>query len=401
MGRGALFQMVTLGYEDVHLIGNPQITFWKHVYKKHTHFAIEHISQEAHWNYPNAEYTISRNADLIHKCYLRIIVPPLIQPENGDADENYISYINKFGHAFIESVTLKIGGKVIDTQTGEFIDIWNELTLGAAKQDVYSTMIGSYEENIELKKQYTSRVYYIPLLFFFCNHPGSALPLVALGNHVVEINFKFKQFDDLIQLGSSVTHYADDQNTHFIIDLFVDYIYLDNDERLLMAQTMHEMLITQVKKIDHTMNNDESTRIPLSLFSHPVKEIIWVAKEVDEYDKPLKLLKYHTHDEIMQHATLVLDDEIRINRESAYYRYIQPFQHHTRIPNDYIYVYSFSLKPENESQPSGTCNFSRLQYPYLKVINKNTLNKRIQYTIYALNWNILHIQGGQAGVVFR
>ena len=410
---GALLQLVSLGQQDVFLSGNPQITFWKVVYRRHTNFAIETVAQVESGSYPNLNYTISRSGDLIHKCYLKVTVPEL----NGE-----LSYVNKFGHALIESVSLKIGGVNVDTHTGEFLDIWNELTISAEKQEGYAKMIGSFETEMEITDHRTARSYYIPLQFFFCQHPGLALPLVALQYHEVQINFKLRGFDDMLcnPNGSNAINISETQDNTFRVELFVDYVYLDADERRRMAQSTHEMLITQLKVVRHTVigsgdSNESSDRINLRNLSHPVKELIWVAKNTELNAQPKRYFTYYRENfendddddddvevapvrEIMTSASLVLNGTHRVDeRDNLFFRFIQPYQHHTRIPNDYIYVYSFALKPE-EIQPSGSCNFSRIDSAYLNVTGRHSQNT--EYVVHALNWNVLRIQGGMGGIAF-
>ena len=133
---GALLQLVAYGQQDVYLTGNPQITFWKTVYKRHTNFAIETIRQDHTGSYPNHSYKIARSGDLIHKCYLRVTAPKLGNQNSQDGDDEWVSYVNKFGHALIKSMTLKIGGVTVDTQTGEFLDLWTQLTTESEKKMV-------------------------------------------------------------------------------------------------------------------------------------------------------------------------------------------------------------------------------------------------------------------------
>lgn len=416
---GALLQLVAYGQQDVYLTGNPQITFWKTVYKRHTNFAIETIRQDHTGSYPNHSYKIARSGDLIHKCYLRVTAPKLGNQNSQDGDDEWVSYVNKFGHALIKSMTLKIGGVTVDTQTGEFLDLWTQLTTKSEKKDGYNAMTGIYETDMDLEFNNEGRIYYIPLQFFFCQHPGLALPLIALQYHEVQIEFEFRTFREMLCIGSRndssnmrtltelLSTYTP-QKEEFEIDLFVDYIYLDVDERRRMAQTPHEMLITQTKRVNHFTHSD-SDRIDLKTLNHPVKELIWVVKnkksEVDAKDRNyFKYSNSYNDEEIMETASLTLNGTSRIEeRDNLFFRCIQPYQHHTCIPMDYIYVYSFALKPE-EVQPSGSCNFSRMDSAYLNVTN-NTTNfdtggEDCEYVVYALNWNIFKIQGGQGGIAF-
>jgi len=440
---GALLQIVAQGQQDVYLTGNPQITFWKVVYRRHTNFAIESIKQSKSGSFPDETYTIERVGDLIHKCYLKVTVPELTATPTLTS-EHRLNYINKLGHALIDTMSLKIGGVVIDTQTGEFLDIWSQLTLPEEKRVGYEFAIG-HDDTID-EDNYNKRTFYIPLQFFFCQHPGSSLPLIALQYHQVQIDFKFRKFSDLVYLveentssgnRSAIPNYSGiligdhqivkedllaNQNDKTInIEFFVDYVYLDSDERRRMAQSAHEILITQTKKISHIMPSGvDNDKIDMKNLNHPVKELIWIAREKKEedpayYNHGNKYFQYNYHkddfdnvdntnivfEEIMKNASITLNGTNRIStRDSMFFRFVQPYQHHTRVPLNFIYLYSFALKPE-EVQPSGSCNFSRIDSAYLNVENNPSSSRGlVEYVIYALNWNVLRIQSGMGGIAF-
>lgn len=433
---GALLQLVAIGKQDVFLTGSPEITFWKVVYKRHTNFAIDSIKQTHTGSYPQYTYTIAKAGDLIHKCYLRVERPALNSPSDVETNNDYISYVNTFGHALIDSMQLKIGGVTVDTQTGEFLELWKELTITEEKREGFEEMIGidgAYDPSNSYRRD--KRTFYIPLQFFFCTNPGLSLPIIALQYHEVQIVFNFRKFEDMLTLtpkdgetnpSKTVNNILDDNpniKKEFNIELFVDYVYLDVDERRRMAQSSHEMLVTQTKRISHMIQSTiDSDRIDLKNLNHPVKELIWVTKvhHADEVNRDYFDFGYSDQatdpsrgdgygftesNEIMKNASITLNGNDRVEkRDSMFYRCIQPYQHHTRIPNNYIYVYSFALKPE-EVQPSGSCNFSRIDNAYLNVDNNTGRlggggNDVYEYVVYALNWNILRIQSGQAGIAF-
>ena len=330
---GGLMQLVAYGSQDVYLTGNPQITFWKVVYRRHTNFSLESVEQTFNGNVAagsNVVATISRNGDLIHKCYLE--VTPLSTGVNCIAD-------------VIETVELEIGGQQIDKQDGAWMDVWNELTLPESKADGWDQMTKG-----------TAGTLYIPLEFFFCTNPGLALPLIALQYHEVRMKFK---------LGAKVSS----------AKLWVDYVYLDTDERRRMAQSSHEFLITQLQKQEYTTATEQRLN-----FNHPVKELVWTSTD-GTADGDCKLtLNGH---------------ERAAPRPWKYFQTVQPYQHHTAMPpaDSKIGVYSFALKPE-ESQPSGSCNFSRIDNAQLKLGNSKT------GCIWATNWNVLRVMSGMGGLAY-
>ena len=336
---GGLMQLVAYGSQDVYLTGNPQITFWKVVYRRHTNFALEAVRQDFNGTakaHGNVVATISRNGDLIHKAYL------VVQTNGAStcvAD-------------LIKTVELEIGGQQIDKHYGEWMDVWNDLSCPTGKKNGWDQMV----------KVGNGGTAYIPLEFFFCTNPGLALPLIALQYHEVRIKFT---------LGGMVEENG--------ASLWVDYVYLDTDERRRMAQSSHEFLITQLQQQEETSSNARLN------FNHPVKELVWKNHTLDsngDPDKPDSIkLTLNGHDRMAP-------------RDWKYFNKVQPYQHHTNIPSDStIGVYSFALKPE-DSQPSGSCNFSRIDNAQLSVSNANDL------TIWATNWNVLRIMSGMGGLAY-
>jgi len=363
---GGLMQLVAYGSQDVYLTGNPQITFWKVVYRRHTNFALESVEQTFNGTTSsgsNAVATISRNGDLIHKCYLVF-------------DNATVSTI-KDAHNLIESVELEIGGQQIDKQYGDWMTLWNELSLSEDKQDGYKSMV----------KGTSSEKVYVPLQFYFCTNPGLALPLIALQYHEVRIKVTF---------GNTTTFDS--------AKLWVDYVYLDTDERRRMAQSSHEFLITQLQSDGGNTVSGSTEKTARLNFNHPVKELVWCI----DSGASNKLGKLGTLQELNNDSVhkLTLNGHDRMApREGKYFTHVQPYQHHTRIPYGSSYanrigVYSFALKPE-ESQPSGSCNFSRIDNAQL--VTKATglaTGSTATLKVFATNWNVLRIMSGMGGLAY-
>ena len=211
---GGLLQLVAYGAQDVYLTGNPQITFFKVVYRRHTNFSIESIQQTFNGNaQPNNRVTcqISRNGDLVHKLYVEFT------PKDEHIDD---------ARKCIKKVEVEIGGQLIDRQYSDWMDVWNELTLPEGKKVGYKYMIYG-TSNVAPVPHIKA---YVPLEFWFCRNIGLALPLIALQYHEVKINIEFDSSPSF----SNAT-------------LWADYIFLDTDERRRFAQLSHEYLIEQVQ----------------------------------------------------------------------------------------------------------------------------------------------------------
>ena len=473
---GGLLQLVAYGAQDVYLTGNPQITFFKVVYRRHTNFAVEAIQQTFNGT-PGYGQTvtcqISRNGDLINRVYLQVKLPALnnvptpayTNPSSATAGPRYVNYI---GLRLIKSVTIEIGGQQIDKHYSDWLYIWNELSLPKGKRYGYDTMVGA-DKDLTYQK---STNLYIPLEFWFCRNVGLALPLIALQYHEVKINIQFEAKNncmiDLQESSGSTGSVTSEELVSTEVakapsiteaSLWVDYIFLDTDERRRFAQLSHEYLIEQLQftgtetlmaptNTTATPGVVVNNRIKLN-FNHPCKELVWVAKP-SNYMKKSSWYNYTDSDAVdmsryimtqppynsikntntvfntsnfmvgvtpvssasspFADAILQLNGNDRFSvREATYFSYVQPYQHHTNIPsNPGIHVYSFALKPE-EHQPSGTLNMSRIDTATLMVNVKSTITlatggatatKYDGINIYAVNYNVLRILSGMGGLAY-
>ena len=354
---GGLLQLVAYGAQDVYLTGNPQITFFKVVYRRHTNFAMESIQQTFNGSVgigKRVTAQISRNGDLIHKMYVE-----------ADVTRNS-GTLKSVGHHLLKKVELEIGGQLIDRQYSEWMYVWNELSLPKGKSTGFEEMVG--------KSLTGTNTLYIPLEFWFCRNIGLALPLIALQYHEVKVNIEF----------STVTEY-DLTNA----SLWVDYIFLDTDERRRFAQLSHEYLIEQVQ---FTGEEAGSSSVKLN-FNHPVKELIWFQRVAATTPE-----NWTNFEPIIGTTKLQLNGNDRMSaRDSNYFKLVQPYQHHENIPasDNNIHCYSFALKPE-EHQPSGTLNMSRIDTATMKFETAPTHN----VSIYAVNYNVLRILSGMGGLAY-
>ena len=399
---GGLMQLVAIGAQDVHLTGEPQISFFKVVYRRHTNFSMESIEQSFNGTAkPGSRVTctISRNGDLVTNMWLEVTLPK----ENATSNVHY--YVNSVGHALIEYVELEIGGQRIDKHYGEWLEIWSELTLPEEKRHGFKEMIGRRDAYGTTSKLESNELF-IPLQFFFCRNPGLALPLIALQYHEVKLNIKFRDGKKL-----DTDHEVKDFDS---VKLYVDYVYLDTEERQRFAQMSHEYLIEQLQ---HTgVESTKSDQVRLN-FNHPVKELVWTVRrtadaEVLEFGNVADLGSYQDSgnvldfpfakpaDESFDFAKLQLNGHDRFTeRKAAYFRLVQPYQHHTRVPNKHIYSYSFALNPEAH-QPSGTCNFSRLDNVTLNLKGLSEKSDEGELLVYAVSNNILRITSGMGGLAY-
>jgi len=427
---GGLLQLVAYGAQDVYLTGNPQITFFKAVYRRHTNFAIEAIEQTFN-GYPayssRVTCQISRNGDLINRVYLQLRL---------SGTTNYSKF---FGLRVINYVEIEIGGQRIDRHYAHWLYIWNELTLPVSKREGYNDMVGAYGGTVGTTIKNTL---YVPLEFWFCRNVGLALPLIALQYHEVKININFESEVNCRQSASVTTAIP------FSASLWVDYIFLDTDERRRFAQLSHEYLIEQLQFTGEEAITATNVKSKLN-FNHPCKELVWFLTNSDNNNanwfnyttrkNALSLTGDYTYPELEAKLTydgvtgnnnellypsnpvvtakLVLNGNDRFaTRDGLYFNVIQPYQHHENIPkNAGINIYSFALKPE-EHQPSGTLNMSRIDTAILNLSVYSTPSTNSKLTgsgvnttydstkstlfVYATNYNVLRILSGMGGLAY-
>ena len=572
---GGLMQLVAYGAQDVYLTGNPQITFWKVSYRRHTNFAMESIEQTFNGQADfgrRVTCTISRNGDLAYRTYLQVTLPEINQQmaNTGQTatDGVYARWLDFPGEQMISQVEVEIGGQRIDRQYGDWMHIWNQLTLTSEQQRGYYKMVGNTTQLTFItdpsfndvdgpceanaprqvcapRNALPETTLYVPFQFWYCRNPGLALPLIALQYHEVKINLDIRPIDECLWAVGTLncgSAYGNGRSTSsgkvttaynqslVAASLYVDYVFLDTDERRRMAQNPHEYLIEQLQFTGDESVGSSSNKIKLN-FNHPVKELIWVVQPDENVDYCASLecsqtlysvlgaqpfnytdaidalpnaihsfggpdsvagtsQSFITADGLFHDAgavdvtaqnwwgtgpqstlaagqgtngsnttpqadyngpnlgfginntqnndslaiensgvsdagTFVLAEtsldmhcwgenpvvtgKLQLNgqdrfseREGTYFDLVQPYQHHTRNPDTGINVYSFALRPE-EHQPSGSCNFSRIDNATLQLVLSNATvegTKTAKVRVYATNYNVLRVMSGMGGLAY-
>ncbi len=454
---GALMQLVAYGAQDVYLTGQPQITFFKVVYRRHTNFAMEAIEQTFNGAANFAKRvtcTITRNGDMIKNMYLQATLPQ-VKLETSDGSGAEFRWLNYPGHNLVKSVEIEIGGQRIDKHYGDWLHIWNELTLEAGKQLGYQEMVGNVPELVNLlvqsgvdceddcapngdgpydtnaaRKCAPEYTLYIPFQFWFNRNAGLALPLIALQYHEVRVNLEFNELRNMIYTNSTAVQSRVAAAGLVSASLYVDYIMLDAEERRRHAQQPHEQLIEQLQFTGDESITSTMNKVKLN-FNHPVKELIWVVQRdsfvcdnatvqafkgqqpfnyTDWFDRSARdggilvgMRQGSAGRNPIISAKLQLNGQDRaVERFGSYYNLVQPFQHHTNIPSTGINVYSFALNPEAH-QPSGTCNMSRIDNATLFLTVSNyavNATSSAKIRVYAVNYNVLRMMSGMGGLAY-
>src|SRR6056300_205169 len=399
---GGLMQLVAYGAQDVYLTGNPKVTFYQAKYKRHTNFAMENIEQTVNGTAANSgrvSVTVARNGDLVGDMYLE-----LESDAASSADACWVA------ERAINNVELSIGGQRIDKHYQKWWRLYSELYLDESKKANWGKMTTAMN----------GKTVYLPLIFFFNRNPGLYLPLIALQYHEVRID---------IDLASDMNSYL---NTS-VFKVWANYIYLDTEERRRFAQKGHEYLIEQVQ---HTGTDSVTagTEVQKRLsYNHPVKELVFCLDDgTDTWNTSnaaptvtANVLRSATEsncfisgsfagapmvaveganfsedgDGTLDTFKLVLNGQDRFKEQTGkYFNTVQPFVHHSGSPMPGVYAYSFALKPE-EHQPTGTCNFSRIDNAQV-AIKARAGTQKTTLRMFATNYNVLRIQSGMGGLAF-
>ena len=428
---GGLMQLVAYGAQDVYLTGNPKVTFFQAVYKRHTNFAMENIEQTVNGTAAasgRVSVTVARNGDLVGDMYVELSTASSATTTQTLLNASTVYDTNWIAERAIKSAELSIGGQRIDKHYQRWWRLYSELYLSDAGKTNWGKMTTAPVPGSGGKQVF------LPLIFFFNRNPGLALPLIALQYHEVRIDFDLTStFDKYLSTST--------------FKVWANYIYLDTEERRRFAQKGHEYLIEQVQHTGtDTVTQNATKQVRLS-YNHPVKELVWCVAEGDaegaqtmwnlgsedanadvdlavvpvigaantfvntnslgcpSYDaggsktaSPINFAEEVVGN--LDTFKLVLNGQDRFKEQSGkYFNQVQPYQHHSGCPMPGVYSYSFALKPE-EHQPTGTCNFSRIDNAQVAVACNNIGATSKNLDMFAVNYNVLRVQSGMGGLAF-
>ena len=263
--------------------------------------------------------TISRNGDLAYRTYLQVTLPEINQSMGSGgsyaratdiSDAVFARWLDYPGEQLVSMVEVEIGGQRIDRQYGDWMHIWNQLTLTAEAERGYNKMVGQTTQLTYLcdptfaaidtpcaadsvpnqvcvpRDALPETTLYVPLQFWFCRrNPGLALPLIALQYHEVKINLELSPIQQCLYAVKQIAGCTEGdvkvtnayKQSLVAASLYVDYVFLDTDERRRMAQNPHEYLIEQLQFTGAESVGSSSNRIKLN-FNHPCKELVWVVQ---------------------------------------------------------------------------------------------------------------------------
>ena len=473
-------QLVAFGAQDVYLSGTPKVTFFQAAYKRHTNFAMETVQQTVQGAGGNGglfSVTLSRSGDLVGDMF--VALTPTVTSATQLTSNNVGADMCWVAERAFNTIELYIGGQLIDKHYQLWFRLYAEVFLDDTKRAAYGRMTSlPVANNVGVTS--VAKVY-LPLMFFFNRNPGLYLPLIALQYHEVRLDF-------------TLTNYYSSYFGTNPIDVWANYMYLEEQERGRFSKNNHEYLIEQVQHVggDPIVGSSENSPAIVRLqYNHPVKELIWVYQDsapltnrnamwnftsgvsnVNVTCDPSKLAGSlapfapntigapflsvpipfssnlyvaATTGSVVSGATITAGSSIQLQSNvlsgnvfmvesglpnvstnvtfgyevgplhklkfllngteraaeqlGKYFNQYQPYQHHDGSPSPGIYVYSFALKPEDH-QPSGACNFSRIDMAQVAVNLKTGMPSNLLQRMFAINYNVFRIASGLGGLAF-
>lgn len=461
---GGVIQLVAIGSQDLYLTGNPSFSYFKAVHRQHTNFAMESIRIEFNTkptlldtSRTSVTCTIPRYADLLKELYFSFQLPDIYSD-----DSLRFQWVENVAHYMIDRYYISLDEQVLDLKYGEWLDVWNELTIPLSKRSIYNKMTGNVEEftapraledrviieNNNISYQYypngdrttstpsiKGRRFYLPLQFWFSQNPALALPLIALQYQTVTITVEFRSLNELYQVWNGVNgtpiylsplyynQLNQDYNQSSIgfstfslnntsyVDLQgyieANYVFLDTSERNAIAQSAYTSLL--VERIERLEFDGILANSTVNLLLHnSAKEIVFFARRDDfkNYNDWTNFTNRHPTNEsyeILSSAQLIFNGITRLEqKDSTYFNLLQPWQHHTNTPRTGLYVYSFALYPE-KYHPSGTCNMSMVNNVQMQLANNAPVSTTYQYSyiFYSIAYNIFEIASGMGKMKYQ
>ena len=420
---GGLLQLVLSGQQDQYITQNPQMSFFKYVYKRHTNYSMESIPLYFETNpqlIPKGDFAdykcyIKRYGDLLSNLYFSFTLPNIYS-----SDKYKFRWIENIGNIFIKKVTITVNDIVIDSIVGEWLSIWNELSL--KDNGSYNRLIGQTAElisptiadtrvGVKNNKFYyifypassyvngdppsiKSKRLYVPLNFWFTRNPSLALPLLKLQLSEICINMQVRSSENLYQVWSDILdayispEYYNELHKDEVININTfapiitlnpyieaNYIFLENEERnslIKMSNFVNEnkqsgmryMIENVYVSTEKELESKSSAKNDIYIDMHKhAKEIIWTMRRSDYYKYNIynnytASPTYNEYSKILTGASIIWNrTNTRIEKDADYFSYLQPYQHHTNVPRVGIYCYSFALIPE-KIHPTGSYNGS-------------------------------------------
>jgi hypothetical protein len=402
-------RLAATGVQDEWLTGEPQFSYFLMNFKRHTKFAFDSVESQFDGNVDFGQTITCRipgdKGDLVRNMTLKVTLTDPIPDTSGN--NNTVWSPSTMTH-LIEYAEVLIGGQPIERITGEYIYMHQQLhnTNDDIEQTLY--FLNGHGNYLSYADEYT---YFLDLPFYFYRHPSLAIPTCALTKQLVEIRIKLRS------LGEMVLHIGPGVNTieasirKFSLD--TEFAYVTPEERGYLMSRPLEYVITQVQLARFKIKAGETKRSVMLNFQHPVKELFFVSQS-----ELSSLYNISNQYNAIIHAELRFNNEIVFSRDGLFLGYEQALKHYVNAPSSLVNspleiyginpplgpskfgMYSFALNPR-APYPTGQVNMSRISHKLFTIeINPIDPNYDNDTRVYAVNYNILRIESGLAGLKF-
>lgn len=446
---GAVLDVVAKGPQDKFLTDQPTVSFFQTSYAQHTPFSRESVELQVSGQVAFGQTMIvplNKRGDMLGKVYIVFRLPgirhksePMVRRKRpycaeyddwdcsststassstgssssssrGTMPHKFVYWGNSIAYLALEFVSFQIGGQDVCKHFGEWLEINDEYTSKPGKPT--DELVGRFRKEKDLwKASRRPQIRYAPLRFFFCEQVGKALPILAIHYSNVRLQIKTRDLHDCYYSSDGSIPYLIDSNQELCprdlkVSVFANVYYLSEYERDEINDDEHEYLIQQVQynggqvigNSCTAMNAPVTAKLP---FQHPVIEIILtIQDERHQLNKDWFNYSGRCNEDPLASMKMTVNNHDRFcMREGKWFRLIEPLEHHTNIPRKHIYSYSFALFPEEQSFPSGSLNFSRLDDVTLHIVLQRGLGTCF-LKVWALNHNVFRCLGGLAGLAY-
>ena len=402
------------------IINQKSITLFKKIYKRHTAYTksmVEILPNETpHFN-QKVNFIIKPHiGHMLGDLVLKIELPKLTFIGGSKIGK----YTNKIGLALIERVSFYIGETLIERQTGQFMDVYNQLNMNTSQKNSYNILIGNIATlNYDTTDNTEKYLLLIPLRFWFCKDIGQALPLVAMQsyndpNKPIRVEVKIRDDSRLVHIYDSNTTYKIDNFSNF--SLLANVYFLNDKEKDIMSKTNHKLLITQTQMFEQHLKDGGKNYITLPI-QNDIKELIWVGQRLDTI-RPLHsisngIYEYNNHFDYLSYpktgynmfskfSISVSNTDFIEEREPQFFNLLLPLKSHINTPESAVYIYNFSEKPD-KFQPSGHFKNKDMKINFSSTLNGEGVGLK-KLIFFAVSYNVLNINSpesqGQAKLLY-
>ena len=384
--------LAVTGIQDQWLTGEPEFSYFLVNFKRHTKFSIE-ATETPFDGEPNFDTSLecripANKGDLIRSMMLKFTLP---QPTGTVSSGKDVRYNKSVGSRIIEYADLRIGGQTIERITGDYIYMYNQIHNNHDDTDQSLYFLSGHGNYIPVSYDWD---YSVMLPFYFFRHPSLALPSCAITKQLVEVEIKFRKLEDITVTYTTSSGAIEDPPSDVSssikkVSLITDFFYITENEKNFLLSRPIEYVITQIQLSQFKMKPGETKKSGMLNFKNPVKEMFFLAISDDVF-------KYNP----IKNVTMKFNNNTIIDADNLMLSYEQPLKYYTGTTENNFGVYSFSIKPETY-YPTGQVNMSRIAHNLIEIEldSPDSIFGHKVY-VYAVNYNVLHVESGLGGLKF-